>query len=110
MAILKMTSAALVCLLAGNLSVEAQYKATLSTPIGPLVTQTGRGDVFEGVELRAVGGGYAWGQYKNAAVKVSLADGSITSLESTQPLPGDFSAALVTNGVQTAGYTGGSKR
>ncbi|HLJ50622.1 MAG TPA: hypothetical protein VKU01_31630 [Bryobacteraceae bacterium] len=98
-------------LVLGGLSVEAQYKAIVATPTAPIVTATGRGDVYVGLELRTVGGGYAWGQYNGAAVKISLADGSITPVENNAPpSPGDFSSALGLDGTQPAGYTGGTKR
>ncbi len=87
----------------------AQYIAIVSPPTPSSKPQTGNGDVKAGVDLRAVSGGYAWGQYLGRAVKVSLADGSITYLENVVPtIPTDFSAALSSDGGNIAGYTGGT--
>jgi len=102
--------AVLMCLAIGAQFADAQYKAILSSPTAPLVTMTGNGDVKALVDLRAIGGGYAWGQYFGRAVKVSLTDGSITFLENNAlpAYPTDFSAVLATDGTHAIGYTGGS--
>src|ERR1700759_2041136 len=61
------------CLALGAQLASAQYKAILSTPTPPIHPPALDGDVKAGVELRAVSGGYAWGQYQGRAVKISLA-------------------------------------
>ncbi|HXJ44428.1 MAG TPA: hypothetical protein VNH18_34395 [Bryobacteraceae bacterium] len=102
--------AVLMCLAVGAQFAGAQYKAILSTPTAPLATMTGNGDVKALVDLRAISNGYAWGQYFGRAVKVSVADGSITFLENNAlpAYPTDFSAVLATDGTNAIGYTGGS--
>jgi len=98
-----------LCLALGAQFAAAQYKAIVSPPTPWTKTQTGTGDVKAGVDLRAGSGGYAWGQYLGRAVKVSLADGSISYLENVVPtIPTDFSAALASDGANIAGYTGGT--
>lgn len=104
------STALFICCLFGAQFASAQYKAILSTPTAPLATYASFGDVKAPVDLRAISGGYAWGQYLGRAVKVSLADGSIAYLENNAlpAYPTDFSAVLATDGAHAVGYTGGS--
>ena len=103
------SAAFLICFLFGTQFAGAQYKAILSTPTAPMRTPSGTGDVKAGTDLHAISGGYAWGEYLGSAVRVSMADGSLSYLEPNAPaFPADFSAALATDGSNTVGFTGGN--